>query len=138
MKCIGQLNSTVSVVFSTFASVTTVLELSSSIFVLPNIMQYENLSSLFILAAVIVFIRPMGSAALNFLRAQQRRGEVATTQIISRCINLVFVITLLFFMNLILQQKLVAYSLPKYLALAKRITVIPQILFSTSATYLAP
>lgn len=97
---LGQLNNTVSVVFFTFASVTTVLWLISGIFVLPNIMQYENLSSLFILAAAIVFIRLMGSAALNFLRAQQRSGDVATTQIISRCINLVFVITLLFFHEL--------------------------------------
>lgn len=96
----GQLNSTVSVVFFTFASVTTLLWLVSGIFVLPNFMQYEQLSSLFILAAGIVFIRLLGSAALNFLRAQQRSGDVAISQSMSRCLNLIFVLALLFYSTL--------------------------------------
>ncbi len=96
----GQLNSTVSVVFFVFASVTTLLWLITGIVILPNFMQYEQLSSLFILAAGVVFIRLLGSAALNFLRAQQRSGDVALSQSLARCLNLVFVLVLLFYSTL--------------------------------------
>lgn len=97
---LGQLNSTVGVVFFLFASVTTLLWLISGIFILPNFMQYESLPSLFILAAGIVFIRLLGSAALNFLRAQQRSGEVALSQSMSRFLNLIFILVLLFYSHL--------------------------------------
>ena len=58
---VGQLNSTVSMVFFCFACSTTVLWLVTGVFVLPNVLQYENISSLFILASVIVFVRLLGS-----------------------------------------------------------------------------
>lgn len=96
----GQLNSTVSVVFFTFAAATTVFWLVTGLYILPSFMQYENLPALFVLAAGIVFIRLLGSAALNFLRAQQRSAEVALSQSMSRCLNLVFVLVLLFFSSL--------------------------------------
>lgn len=95
-----QLNSTVSVIFFTQATITTSLWLVSGVFLLPNVMQYENLPELFALAASIVFIRLMGSSAINFLRAQQRSGDVAVSQSISRCLNLIFVLTLLAFSSL--------------------------------------
>lgn len=91
----NQLNSTVSVVFFCLASMTTLLWLGSGLFVLPNIMQYEGLASLFALAAGIVFIRLMGSGVINFLRAQQRSGDVAIIESLSRCLNVVFVLSLL-------------------------------------------
>lgn len=95
-----QLNSTVSVVFFALATVTTTLWLISGIYVLPNIMQYENLPALFMVAGAIVFIRLMGSSALNFLRAQQRSGDAAIAESMARCLNLVFVLGLLFLSTL--------------------------------------
>jgi len=92
-----QLNSTVSVVFFLFASITTMIWLAGGIYVLPQVMQFENLSALFIMASVVVFIRLLGSSAMNLLRAQQRSGNVAISESISRCLHLVFVILLLSF-----------------------------------------
>ncbi|MFK8075904.1 MAG: lipopolysaccharide biosynthesis protein [Granulosicoccus sp.] len=96
----GQLNSTVSVVFFVFASMTTLLWLVTGILILPNFMQYEQLPSLFKLAAAIVFIRLSGSAALNFLRAQQHSGDVALSQSLARCLNLFLVLLLFFYSEL--------------------------------------
>lgn len=96
----SQLNSTVCVVFFALASMTTILWLLSGIYVLPNIMQYENLPALFMVAGAIVFIRLMGSSALNFLRAQQRSVDAAISESIARCLNLVFVLSLLFLSTL--------------------------------------
>lgn len=91
----NQLHSTVSVVFFCLASMTTLLWLVSGVFVLPTIMQYEGLSSLFLLASGIVFIRLMGSGVINFMRSQQRSGEVALIESLTRCLNVVLVISLL-------------------------------------------
>jgi O-antigen/teichoic acid export membrane protein len=93
----NQMNSTVSVVFFSLASMTTLLWLGSGFFVLPNVMQYEGLSSLFLLASGVVFIRLMGSGVLNMLRSQQRSGDVAIVESMTRCLNLVFVVSLLLF-----------------------------------------
>ena len=92
---VKQLNSTVSVVFFCLASLTTLLWLLGGFFVLPNIMQYEGLPSLFALASGIVFLRLMGSGVINFLRSQQRSGDVAVIESITRCLNLFFVVSLL-------------------------------------------
>lgn len=92
---VGQLNSTVSLVFFCFACMTTVLWLVTGIFILPNVLQYENISSLFILASVIVFVRLLGSGAMNFLRAQQRSADVAIAQSLARFLNLCLVISVL-------------------------------------------
>jgi O-antigen/teichoic acid export membrane protein len=90
-----QLNSTVSVVFFCLAAMTTLLWLGSGLFVLPNTMQYEGLSSLFVLASGIVFTRLMGSGVINLLRSQQRSADVAVIDGLSRCLNVVFVVSLL-------------------------------------------
>jgi O-antigen/teichoic acid export membrane protein len=92
---VNQLNSTVSVLFFCLASITTLLWLVSGLFVLPNIMQYEGMSSLFLLASGIVFIRLLGSGVINFLRAQQRSGDVAVIESLTRCLNLFFIVCLL-------------------------------------------
>jgi len=92
---VGQLNSTVSLVFFCFACMTTALWLVTGLFILPNVLQYENISSLFMLASVIVFVRLLGSGAMNFLRAQQRSGDVAISQSLARFLNLCFVIAVL-------------------------------------------
>lgn len=90
-----QLNSTVCALFLILASLTTLLWLISGIYVLPSFMEYENLPALFMVAGAIVFIRLMGSLALNFLRAQQRSGDAAIAQSVARCLNLLFVVCVL-------------------------------------------
>jgi len=92
-----QLNSTVCVLFFTFASVTTFLWLIGGVYILPDIMQFDDLTSLFSVAAIVVFIRLLGSSAMNLLRAKQRSGDVAIAESISRCLHLVFIILLLSF-----------------------------------------
>ena len=92
---LNQLNSTVSVVFFCLASMATLLWLASGIFIIPNVMQYEGLPSLFVLASAIVFLRLMGSGAINFLRSQRRSGDVAIIESSTRCLNLTFTISLL-------------------------------------------
>lgn len=90
----NQLNSTVSAVFFCLASMTTLLWLVSGLFVLPNVMQYEGLSSLFLLASGVVFIRLMGSGVINLLRSQQRSGDVAVIESLTRCLNLTLIVSL--------------------------------------------
>jgi len=92
-----QLNSTVCVVFFLFASVTTSIWVAGGVYLLPAFMQFEDLSALFVVASVAVFIRLLGSSAMNLLRAQQRSGDVAVAGSISRCLHLIFVILLLSF-----------------------------------------
>ncbi len=93
---VGQMNSTVSMIFFGFASGATVLWLLSGFFVLPGMLQYENIPSLFLLASFIVFIRLLGSGVLNFLRAQQRSADVALSQSIARFLNLTLILVILF------------------------------------------
>ena len=91
----NQLNSTVGAVFFLFACVTTGLWLLSGFYVLPAILQYENIASLFLLASAIVFVRLLGSGVLNFLRAQQRSGDVAISQSLARFLNLSLILVIL-------------------------------------------
>lgn len=94
---VGQMHSTVSVIFFILASVASGIWLITGIFVLPNVLQYENITPLFQLASVIVFIRLLGSCVLNFLRAQQRSGDVAIAQSLSRFLNVSLILGVLFF-----------------------------------------
>lgn len=97
---VSQLNSTVSMVFFCFACATTGLWLLAGLVILPNFLQYENISSLFVLASVIVFVRLLGSGAMNFLRAQQRSADVAIAQSLSRFLNLSLIIGVLLMAHL--------------------------------------
>jgi len=97
---LGQINSTVGFLFLIFASGTTVLWLLSGFVVLPRFVQYGDISTLFLIAAGTVFVRLFGSGVMNFLRAQQRSGEVALAQIIARYLNLALILALLFFSDL--------------------------------------
>lgn len=92
---VKQLDSTISVIFLSLASMTTLLWLCSGIFVLPTIMQFEGLPTLFGLASAIVFLRLMGSGVINCLRSQQRSGDVAIIESLTRSLNLVFIVSLL-------------------------------------------
>ncbi|MGQ7844949.1 lipopolysaccharide biosynthesis protein [Granulosicoccus sp. 3-233] len=93
---VGQMNSTVSMIFFSFASSATLLWLVCGFFVLPAVLQYENIPSLFLLASFIVFIRLLGSGVMNFLRAQQRSADVAISQSIARFLNLTLILLVLF------------------------------------------
>lgn len=93
---ISEMNSTVSAVFFTLACGSTCLWLASGWWVLPNVLQYQNISSLFTLASAIVFVRLLGSGIMNFLRAQQRSGDVAISQSLSRFLNLCMIVAILF------------------------------------------
>lgn len=88
----NQLNSTVTLIFLFLATLATVLFLLMGFGVLPGVLQYENISTLFIPASAIVFVRLLGSGFMNFLRAEQRSGDVAMAQSLSRFLNLSFLI----------------------------------------------
>lgn len=92
---ISQLNSTVSMVFFCFACSTTLLWLFSGLVLLPMFMQYEDIPSLFLLGSGVIFIRLLGSGAVNFLRAQQRSADVAISQSLSRVLNLTLILCVL-------------------------------------------
>jgi len=90
-----ELYSTVSAVFLALAAGATVLFLLAGFQLLPEFLQYEDISSLFLLAAPIVFVRILGSGVMNFLRAEQRSAEVAIAQSLARFSNLLFIIAVL-------------------------------------------
>ncbi len=50
---------------------------------------------MFLLASAILFIRLLGSGVVNFLRAQQRSGDVAISQSLARFLNLSLILVLL-------------------------------------------
>ena len=97
---LSQMNSTVALVFFILASSTTVFWLIAGYGVLPRFLQYADIATLFLIASGVVFVRLSGSGILNFLRAQQRSGEVAKTQILARYLNLTMVVFLLLFSSL--------------------------------------
>ena len=92
---VHQINSTVTAVFLALAVATTVLFLLMGYQVLPRYLQYENISSLFLLGSAIVFVRLLGSGFMNFLRAQQRSADVAIAQSLARFLNLTLIIAVL-------------------------------------------
>ena len=89
---VHQINSTVSAVFLALAATTTMLFLLMGYQVLPLFLQYENISSLFLLGSAIVFVRLLGSGIMNFLRAQQRSADVAIAQSLARFLNLTLLV----------------------------------------------
>ena len=91
-----QMYSTVSAVFLLLAVGATLLFLLMGYQVLPRFLQYENISTLFLLASAIVFIRILGSGIMNFLRAEQRSGDVAMAQSLARFLNLSLIVALVF------------------------------------------
>jgi len=92
-----ELNSTVSVVFLLFATLTTIAWLVMGNLVLPDMLESDTVATLFNIVAGVVFFRLLGSGAMNFLRAQQRSGVVAGTMMIARGVNLALIVALLLF-----------------------------------------
>ncbi len=95
-----QMNSTVTVVFFCLATLTTIVWLLAGHRLVPSILDYEGISSLFSIAAVVIFVRLLGSGVMNFLRAQQRSGVVATVTLIIRLVYLCLILLALLFTDL--------------------------------------
>lgn len=87
-----QMNSTVTAMFIVLAVLTTMIFLFMGFEVLPKFLQYEDISTLFLLGSATVFIRILGSGIVNFLRAQQRSTEVAIAQSLARFLNLILIL----------------------------------------------
>jgi len=92
----NEMTSTVFMLFLVFASVTTGLWLLLGYAVLPSVSQFSNISTLYLIASGIVFLRLLGSSVTNFLRAQQRSAVVGFTQILGRYLYLVLVLVIMF------------------------------------------
>jgi len=92
----GQMNSTVSLLFFMFASITALIWLAFGLGVMPNFSNYWNLSKLFLVASGIVFLRLLSSGVTNFLRAQQRSAAVGVAQIIAKYGYLGFILLFMF------------------------------------------
>ncbi len=92
---LGQMNSTVSVMFVAFSLITTLLWMFGSFNFIPRVSDFDNISVLFAIASGIVFLRLLGSCALNFLRAQQRSAAVGFAQILTRYLYLVFILIIM-------------------------------------------
>lgn len=90
-----QMNSTVSMVFIVFASVTSAIWLLIGFTLLPRLSDFNNISGLFLIASCIVFLRLLGSGILNFLRAQQRSALVGFTQILNRYLYLALILVIM-------------------------------------------
>ena len=89
---LGQMNSTVSMLFLLLAIFTSCLWVALGYTVLPLLSDFENISELFVIAAGIVFLRLLGSGFLNFLRAQQRSGVVGLASILAKYSYLAFIL----------------------------------------------
>ncbi len=83
---LGQMNSTVASLFFILASITAFAWLIVGYTILPSIIDDPHATKLVTIAAVLIFVRLLGSGVTNFLRAQQRSGIVAMVTLIMRCI----------------------------------------------------
>ena len=115
---LGQMNSTVTAVFLAFATVTTLAWLVVGDIVLPRVLESNEVSTLFNIAAGVVFLRLLGSGIVNFLRAQQRSGVVALSLMIARVVNLLFIVLLAVFSDVDLAGLLVCLLLAEIASFA--------------------
>lgn len=96
----ANMNSTVLLVFAALATVTTVVWLLTGLLIVPTALQNDGLTSLFVVASGTLLVRLFGSAFLNFLRASERSGKVATTQLVARYLYIGFVLLVLLISDL--------------------------------------
>ena len=105
---LNQMNSTVSMLFFLFASITTALWLLVGYVFLPRVSESDNISLLFLIASGIVFLRLLGSCFMNFLRAQQRSAVVGFSLILTRYLYLVLVLVIMFYSKISVAFVLIA------------------------------
>ncbi len=91
-----QMNSTASMLFLILGLLTATLWLILGRVVLPTVIDYEYTSSLVTIAAALIFMRLLGSGVINFLRAQQRSGVVATVTLIMRSLYVALIVLAVF------------------------------------------
>jgi len=91
-----QLHSTVITVFGLLAVGTVAVWLLSGFLIVPKALNNDMLGPLFLVGSGYLLVRLFGSAFLNFLRASERSGKVATTQITGRYLYIGFVLCVLF------------------------------------------
>lgn len=115
---LGQMNSTVMAIFLAFATLTTAAWLVVGDIVLPRVLESNEVSTLFNIAAGVVFLRLLGSGIVNFLRAQQRSGVVALSMMIARAANLAFIVLLALFSDVDLAGLLVCLLLAEIASFA--------------------
>ncbi len=108
---VSQMNSTVSMMFVLFAALTTGLWLLIGYGFMPRHSEFDNISTLFLVASGIVFFRLLGSCFLNFLRAQQRSAIVGFTHVVTRYLYLLMVLGVVFFTNISVAYVLLAMVL---------------------------
>ncbi len=95
-----QMYATVVVLFLCLALATFSAWLFAGYAILPNVLQYERITTLFFAASGVVFVRLLGSAAINFLRADQRSAEVAQSQVLARLVNLSLIVLFVIFSDI--------------------------------------
>jgi len=86
--------------FLSLAAIAVVVWLLFGNFVLPAFVSYPTIDQLFLAAAGALGIRLYGSACINCLRAEQRSSDVARSQIIGRCVNLLLIVVVLLLFGL--------------------------------------
>lgn len=92
----NEMNSTIVMLFITFATITTGLWIFTGYTLLPRVSNFENITQLALVASGIVFLRLLGSGILNYMRAQQRSAVVGFTLILIRYLYLAMLIGIMF------------------------------------------
>ena len=87
-----ELNATVAATFLGLAAIATLAWLVAGTALFPRFLQHEGIERLFVAGAGVVFVRVLGSGAVNFLRAEQRSGDVARSQMLGRTLTLAAVV----------------------------------------------
>jgi len=87
-----QMNSTVFTLFFSLAVLTSIIWLGLGYAVFPSVIDHDHTPTLLTAAAGVIFFRMLGSGVLNFLRAQQRSGVVASAMLIMRCLYVAWVV----------------------------------------------
>jgi len=107
-----QLNTTSLILFLGLATFVSVIWLSSGVFLFPKFLNFQGLPQLFVASTGVLFVMLMNSLSINFLRAQQRSGNVAFNQVFTRYLHLALILLLLQF----------DYLDPKYILLSLLVT----------------
>jgi len=89
---LNEMNSTIVLLFVTFATITTGLWIFTGYTFLPRVSSIENITQLALVASGIVFLRLLGSGIMNYMRAQQRSAVVGFTLILIRYFYLAMLI----------------------------------------------
>ena len=88
----SELDSTALSTFAALGALATALWLVAGTEVFPRFLRAEGLDRLFVAGAGVVLVRVVGSGVINFLRAEQRSGDVARAQMLGRALTVSLVV----------------------------------------------